>query len=244
MVRSSPSIFFRLLSWLGNHELTVLILLGGITAGIWTFAKLADKVTEGETQAFDRKVLLAMRRPGDLAPIGSLAVQSAARDITSFGGTTVLCILTAIVAGFLALDRKGRMALFVCGSVSTGFILSGLLKDIFDRPRPELVPHAVVVTSSSFPSGHSMMSALTYLVLGALLARAQKRTTLKAYFLLIAVFLTFLVGVSRVYLGVHWPTDVLAGWTAGAVWAMLSWLIARWLQNRGVLERETGSTRC
>ena len=241
MVRSSGSIFFRLLSWLGNHELTVLILLGGITAGIWTFAKLADEVGEGETQTFDRKVLLAMRRPGDLAPIGSLAVQSAARDITSFGGMPVLWVLTAVVAGFLALDRKGRMALFVCASVASGFILSGVLKDIFERPRPELVPHAVVVTNSSFPSGHSMMSALTYLVLGALLARSQKRTALKAYFLLIAALLTFLVGVSRVYLGVHWPTDVLAGWAAGAVWAMLSWLIARWLQNRGVLERETES---
>jgi undecaprenyl-diphosphatase len=83
-----------------------------------------------------------------------------------------------------------------------------------------------------------MLSALTYLTLGALLARSQQRKLLKAYFLLLAAFLTVLIGVTRVYLGVHWPTDVLAGWTAGAVWALLCWLLARWLQSRRALEPE------
>jgi undecaprenyl-diphosphatase len=83
-----------------------------------------------------------------------------------------------------------------------------------------------------------MMSAVTYLTLGALLARSQERKRLKAYCLLLAVMLTVAVGVSRVYLGVHWPTDVLAGWTAGSVWAVLCWLVARRLQTRHTLERE------
>ncbi len=139
----------------------------------------------------------------------------------------MLVVLTAFVAGYLALDGKRRMALLVCGSVATGAIASGLLKYFFARPRPQLVPHADIVSTSSFPSGHSMMSALTYLVLGALLARSQERKILKAYFLLLATLLTLLIGTSRVYLGVHWPSDVLAGWAAGAVWAMLSWLAAR-----------------
>jgi len=113
-----------------------------------------------------------------------------------------------------------------------------LLKDVFQRPRPEIVPHLVYAGSSSFPSGHSMMSALTYLTLAALLARSQERRRLKAFFLLLAVLVTFMVGVSRVYLGVHWPTDVLAGWMAGTTWALLCWTLARWLQSRKTLERE------
>jgi undecaprenyl-diphosphatase len=104
------------------------------------------------------------------------------------------------------------------------------------RPRPDIVPHIVYASSTSFPSGHSMMSAVTYLTLGALLARSQARKRLKAYFLLLAAFLSLIVGVSRVYLGVHWPTDVLAGWTAGTVWAMLCWVATRWLQRRHTLE--------
>ena len=84
-----------------------------------------------------------------------------------------------------------------------------------------------------------MMSAVVYLTLGALLARSQPRKRLKAYFLLVAAFLTLIVGVSRVYLGVHWPTDVLAGWTAGAVWAILCWLAARRLQRSRRLEPAT-----
>jgi undecaprenyl-diphosphatase len=237
--QSRRGVLVRTLDWLGAHEAAVLIALAAIAAGVWMFVLLADKVMEGGLQAFDRKILLAMRRPGDLAPIGPLAIQEAARDITALGGPAVLGMVTVLTAGFLVLDGKRRMALFLCSAVASGFVFGMLLKDFFNRPRPDIVPQAVAVSTSSFPSGHAMMSALTYMVLGALLARSQERRALKAYFLLVAALLAFLVGVSRVYLGVHWPTDVLAGWTAGAVWALMCGLVARWLQNRGTLERES-----
>ena len=228
----------KFLAWLGRHEAVVLCAVAGIAAGVWIFALLAGEVKDGDSQSFDRQLLLAMRRPGDLAPKGSPAFQEAARDVTALGGVVVLTLLTASTAGFLALDGKRRMAIFVCASVLTGTLAAAILKDLYHRPRPDIVPHAMYAGSGSFPSGHSMLSAITYLTLGALLARSHQRKTLKVYFLLLAVFLTFIVGVSRVYLGVHWPTDVLAGWTAGAVWALLCWLIARWLQGRHTLEQE------
>lgn len=228
----------RFLRWLGGHELAILLALLGIAGGVWTFAAIASEVKEGETRGFDREVLLAMRRPGDLAPIGSRSVQEAARDITSLGGATLLGLITVITAGFLALDGKKHMAYFACASVVGGLIMSDLLKDLFQRPRPDIVPHLAYASNTSFPSGHSMMSAVTYLTLGALLARSHERKALKAFFLLVAALLCFMVGVTRVYLGVHWPTDVLAGWTAGTVWALLCWLAARWLQRRRTLESE------
>ena len=230
--------FLRALAWLGRHELGTLLAMGGLAAGVWLFTALADEVMEGGTSKFDSTLLLALRRPGDLQPLGPPALLNAARDITALGGPAVLTLLTAAVSLFLALDGKKHMALFVCGSIGSGLLLSNLLKDSFDRPRPDIVPHEVYAASYSFPSGHSMLSALTYLTLGAILARSDERKLLKAYFLLTAVFLTVLIGVTRVYLGVHWPTDVLAGWTAGAVWALLCWLLASWLQHRRTLEPE------
>jgi undecaprenyl-diphosphatase len=228
----------RALAWLGRHELGTLLAIGSLAAGVWLFAALADEVMEGGTRKLDSALLLALRRPGDLQPLGPPALLDAARDITALGGPVVLTLLTACVSLFLALDGKKHMALFVCGSIGSGLLVSNLLKDSFDRPRPDIVPHEVYAASYSFPSGHSMLSAITYLTLGAILARSHERKLLKAYFLLLAVLLTVLIGVTRVYLGVHWPTDVLAGWTAGAVWALLCWLLARWLQSRRTLEPE------
>lgn len=228
----------RALAWLGRHELAILLAIGGLAAGVWLFAALADEVMEGGTEKLDRKLLLAFRQPGDLRPLGSPAIQDAARDITALGGVAVLGLLTLGVGVFLALDGKTYMALFVLGAVGSGLLASTLLKAFFGRPRPSLVPYAAYASNSSFPSGHSMMSAVTYLVLGALLARSQEGKLLKAYFLLTAALITVMVGISRVYLGVHWPTDVLAGWTAGAVWALVCWLLARWLQRRHTLEPE------
>jgi undecaprenyl-diphosphatase len=238
VTQSRQSVLFRSLGWLGGHELGVLVLLVAIAAGVWAFAGLATDVKEGETYGFDRRILLAMRRPGDLAPIGSPAVQEAVRDVSALGGVSLLGLITAIAVGFLVLDGKSHMAYFAAGSVAGGVVVAALLKDVFQRPRPEIVPHIAYAANTSFPSGHSMMSAVTYLTLAALLARSHERKRLKAYFLLLAALLTFIVGVSRVYLGVHWPTDVLAGWTAGAVWALLCWLVAKWLQGRKTLEPE------
>jgi undecaprenyl-diphosphatase len=229
----------RTLTWLGQRELGLLLGIALIVAGAWIFIALADEVVEGGTAQIDRTILLAMRHsqePHD--PIGGPVIEEAARDITALGGTTVLCLFTLVTCGYLFLDGKGHMAAFVLASVVTGLIAGTVLKELFKRPRPNLVPHAVYTVSTSFPSGHSMMAAVTYLTLGALLARSERRKRVKAYFLIVAAFLSGAVGVTRVYLGVHWPTDVLAGWTAGAVWAILCWTVARWLQGRHQIEEE------
>jgi undecaprenyl-diphosphatase len=141
--------------------------------------------------------------------------------------------VTLAVIGFLVLLRRRSAALLVAVSVGGGTALSSLLKLGFQRPRPDLVPHAVEVYTASFPSGHAMLSAVTYLTLGALLMRVQPLWRVKFYILALAVLATLLVGTSRVYLGVHWPTDVLAGWCVGAFWALLCWLGALRLQRTG-----------
>ncbi len=156
----------RLLSWMGGHELAILLALAGIAAGVWTFAALASEVREGETRGFDRDVLLAMRHPGDLSPRGGAKVEEAARDITSLGSASILGLITLFGAVFLALDGKRHMAYFTGASVVGGMIVSSLLKELFQRPRPEIVPHLAYASNTSFPSGHSMMSAVTYLTLG------------------------------------------------------------------------------
>jgi undecaprenyl-diphosphatase len=238
MTTSARNPVVRFLSWLGGHELGILLAVAGLAAGVSLFAALADEVMEGGTRAIDRTLLLSMRRPGDLQPIGPPSLQEAARDITALGGVTVLGLLTTIVVVFLALDGKRRMAVFLAGSVVSGLAVSTLLKHFFNRPRPDIVPQMSHVFTTSFPSGHSMLSAVTYLTMGALLARSTDRRSLKAFYMITAGVLTLLVGVSRVYLGVHWPTDVVAGWTAGAVWALVCWLVAQRLQRKNAIERE------
>lgn len=155
---------------------------------------------------------------------------------TGLGGMSILGLLIATTAGFLWLDRRGRMALFLVAATLSGLLVSMGLKGLFDRPRPDVVPHLAKVQTSSFPSAHSMMSAVVYLTLGVLVAAAVESRRLRVYALGVAVLITVLVGASRVYLGVHYPTDVLAGWTAGLVWALACWLVARWLQRRGDVE--------
>jgi undecaprenyl-diphosphatase len=213
-------------------------------AALLAFASLANAVGRGSTRAFDDWLLLALRTPGNLAdPIGPKWFEEMARDLSALGSTGVLTLMVLSVAGFLTMLRKGYAAGFVLVSVLSGTLISQTMKFAYARPRPDLVPHHTEVYTASFPSGHSMMSAIVYLTLGALLARTQEDRRVKAYILAIAVVLPFLVGVTRVYLGVHWPTDVLAGWTLGAVWAMLCWMAMAWLQSRGQVEGETQAVR-
>lgn len=211
-----------------------------VAAGILGFLALADIVADGGAHRFDEWLLLALRSPGDPSdPIGPRWFEEMMRDITALGGTAVLTLVVLAVAGFLALTRKTHAAIAVLVSVVSGMLLSQAIKWAYARPRPELVPHGMEAYSASFPSGHSMMAAVVYLTLGALLARHQAQPRMKVYVLVVAVLLTVLVGISRIYLGVHWPTDVLAGWCLGAAWAILCWFAMLWLQRRGAVEQES-----
>jgi len=211
-------------------------------AALFAFATIANAVGRGSTPAFDEWLLIALRTPGDLAdPIGPAWFEEMMRDFTGLGSTGVLTLIVLAVAGFLAMTRKTHAAVFVLVSVGSGTLLSQGMKWVYGRPRPDLVPHGAEVYTASFPSGHSMMSAVVYLTLGALLARTQADAAVKAYVLAVAVALTVLVGTSRVYLGVHWPTDVLASWSLGGVWALLCWAAMAWMQTRGQVEGEAGA---
>ena len=236
-LRAASAVWHGSVGRWAQREFAVLAALALAAAAIWAFAELADDVFEGETHAFDEWILLALRSATDRAdPLGPGWLEELMRDVTALGSTGLLTFITLAVAGFLALERKTHAALFVLVAVGGGMLLSTGLKMGFDRPRPDLVSHGSIVYTASFPSGHSMLSAVAYLTLGALLARVQPRRLLKLYLLGLAILLTVAVGASRVYLGVHWPTDVLAGWAIGAAWALFCWAAALWLQRRGQVE--------
>ena len=223
-------------------ELAPFAILALIAALLLGFGKIASVISSGSTYSFDESLLRALRNAADLAdPIGPAWLENVMRDVTSLGSFTFVAITTLAVTGYLVMDGKRAAAVFVLVATAGGIALSEMLKLVFARPRPDLVAHLVDVQSMSFPSGHAMQSAVTFLTLGALLTREQSRTRLKIYLISIAILLTLAVGASRVYLGVHWPTDVLAGWCAGASWAMGCWLVARWLQDRGQIERPNES---
>lgn len=210
--------------------------LGGLLvliAGAWGLVALTDFVVQGDTQRFDMRVIrwFAAHR-------GPQALQDVGRDLTALGGVAVLTLVTAAVVGFLLISRKPGAASLMIAAVVGGLAISSVIKHFVNRPRPPRQYQAAYVFTASFPSGHSMLSAATYLTLGALLAQVIQRRVLKLYVISVAALITFLVGLSRVYLGVHWPTDVLAGWTGGLAWSLVCLSVAHQLQLRGAVEPE------
>jgi len=199
-----------------------------VSLGLFAFIKLADEVKDKDTHGSDERILLMFRNPADLSdPLGPAWLEVVVRDISALGGFVALGFLAIAACGYLWLKHKPRLALFVAVSVAGGSFVNTLLKGFIGRPRPDIVPHGTAAALSSFPSGHAMMAAVVFLTLGALLALSADETRIKVYILSWSVLLTALVGVSRVYLGVHWPTDVVAGWIAGATWATLCLLLSR-----------------
>lgn len=217
-------------------ERQLLLALALSAIALWVFVGVAEEMLEGDSLKFDQRILMAMRSAADPSlPLGPAWLREVMRDITALGSTFVLSLVTLASVGFLALAKDRRAALLVLIAVLGGMLLDTVLKLGFDRPRPDVVLHAVAVYSSSFPSGHAMNSAVVYLTLGALIAANLEDTRLRFYVLGLAAVLTLLVGLSRVYLGVHWPTDVLAGWALGASWATACLSVAVWLQRRGAI---------
>jgi undecaprenyl-diphosphatase len=230
--------------WLRDHNNLLLLAVALlIVGGVWGFVSIAEEVVEGDTQAFDEWAVKALRMPdpdapnGPQVPLGPKWLREVGRDMTALGGVAVLALMTFGVAGYLLMIRKYHAMWLVLVATAGGLLASTGLKWVFDRPRPG-VDHYSHVYTSSFPSGHSMLAAVVYLTLGSLLTRLVPNRYIKMYVIGVALLLTFLIGVSRVYMGVHYPTDVLAGWTAGLVWAMLCWIVARQLQKRGAVERD------
>ncbi|NOK23488.1 phosphatase PAP2 family protein [Corallococcus carmarthensis] len=228
--------------WLSGWDVMVtrpLGLLLLVAACVLGFVYLSDEVHEGETQDIDERIVRSLRRPEDPAlPRGPWWLAETARDVTSLGGFPVLSFLTVAVCGFLLVARRYRTSLFVLSSIVGGWILNALLKNLFHRPRPSVVPHLTETLSTSFPSGHAMLSAITYLTLGALLAQFAEHRRVKVYLLTVALILSVLVGCTRVYLGVHYPTDVLGGWVAGLAWALFVTVAARFVRRRSPALRE------
>lgn len=204
-----------------------LLAIGGAIAGaLWLFFHLFSEVREGEVRSFDRTILLAMRVPGDpVRPAGPAWLPDVMRDVTAMGGVTVLTGLVVLVTVFLLLKRLWRPAALIVTATVSGSIAIALLKNAFGRARPDLIDHLMAATDASFPSGHSGNSAIVYFTLASLLFPVVKEARLRAFLIVAAMFITGAIGVSRVYLGVHWPSDVLAGWLFGAAWALGWWAI-------------------
>jgi undecaprenyl-diphosphatase len=217
--------------------------LSAITGLLLSFGFIARAVAKANPTALDRRVTLALRSSDEPPrPIGPVWVQEAARDITSLGSIIVVVIMTAAVAGYLLLAHKPGVAWLMLLAVASGIALNNLLKLVFARHRPDVVTPAARVFTTSFPSGHATLSAIAYLTIGALLARATPSATLSVYFMMLATSVTLLIGLSRIYLGVHYPTDVLAGWCIGAAWAIFCWILMAWLQNQGQVEQSAAQT--
>lgn len=220
------------------------LLLGALVvlAGLWLFAALADEVVEGDTANLDETILLSLRNPADLSdPIGPPWFEEMMRDFTALGGTALVGLALVTACTYLGLERRWRLILLLLAVTVGSIVINSLLKSGFDRPRPDLVPRGVFVYHASFPSGHAMTAAAVYLTIGMLVARIQTRRLQAAVVMLTAILVTVLVGLSRIYLAVHWPSDVVAGWVAGAVWAAICYLASERIP-RGRWTRGTRAT--
>lgn len=216
-----PTFLQRLLR---RVESRALIWVIGAAGAIWAFFNIASEVGEGETMALDKRILLALRNPADTtSPIGSHSLQEAMRDVTALGGVTVMVLVTVVaVLAFLMHGRRWHAGILALTVVLADVSSQGL-KMIYGRPRPDLTPHGSYVYSASFPSGHSTLSAATFLTLAMLIASLEPSRGTKAMVFVLAIALMLAIGFSRIYLGVHWPSDVLAGWCLGGALALAAW---------------------
>jgi undecaprenyl-diphosphatase len=234
MTSSPPVPFARRVLRVARTEISALAALMIAAFGALTFADLAEDMREPDAQKFDLQVLHLMRPYAEdpSRPWGPWWLKEAASDITSLGGISVLGLFALIVVVFLVIQRKYLSALLLPLALGGGVLLSEGLKSVFERERPPAAYQAVETINASFPSGHALLSAVFYLSLGVMLTRAFPQRRFKIYVLGVAILITLLIGATRIYLGAHWASDVFAGWSVGAAWAMVLWLVAYALERR------------
>ncbi|WP_139112478.1 phosphatase PAP2 family protein [Hoeflea olei] len=217
----------------GNAHRLPVVLFAVLTLGVYVFIEIAEEMAEGEMRRIDELLFLSFRVPGDPStPLGPAWLQETAVEVTSIGGYPLIILTLAAVTGFFLVTRRYGAAAYAVLSVGTGALLSQVLKQYYGRPRPDLVEHLDTVHTLSFPSGHALVTTVAYLTMASLVIAHVQDRRVRAYVLFVAICAALLVGVSRVYLGVHWPSDVAAGWALGAAWASLSWLILHLLVQR------------
>src|SRR5689334_3702817 len=206
------SLFDRAGSLLG--ALGILLVAGVVVAGFctWAFSEIAETVMAGGTQAFDEKVLRWIYAHH------THSLDAAMIEITALGTGTVLLMIVCVAALFLTLTKHKYSALLLLVATGGGLLLDMVLKLQFNRPRPHVFIWGTQAFGSSFPSGHAMGATVTYSTVAYLAARLHRRSWARWLTMLMALVVIFLIGVSRMYLGVHYPSDVLAGAIMGLAW--------------------------
>ena len=203
------------------RALAAAALAGG---GVWALLHLGGEMREGETVAFDRRLILALRVPGHPhEAVGPAWLTDMLRDVSALGSTAIIALATVLATAVLAYRRHWRRALVLIVVVLLAEASDDLLKAIYNRGRPDFAVAGLYTQSQSFPSGHSTASAALWLTIATVSASFEARTDAKVLWFVMAIATILAVGFSRVYLGAHWPTDVLAGWIVGAAWALVGW---------------------
>ena len=233
MRSSEPLVFLRRTLAFARVEFAALSALLIIGLGVAAFAELADDMTEADGRAFDQSILSALRPGADPSnALGPWWLETAANDLTALGGISVLALFAVAAVGFLLIQRKRLSAFLLVLGLMGGVALSEGLKSVFERERPPSAYQAVETINASFPSGHALLSTVFYLSLAVMLSRAFPRRHLKAYVIAVGITSAVLVGLTRIYLAAHWATDVFAGWSVGAAWAMALWLVSHAVDRR------------
>lgn len=208
-----------------RNDREVMLLLGcsAVLLCVWAFVAIASEAGEPEHRPLEERILRSFRSAEDPHRlVGPAWVEEVTRDCSALGGMAITVLLLTLITGYLVLDGKlGLAALLICATGS-GAVVGASLKHFFARPRPTVVPLLDRVSDWSFPSGHSFNSAVVYITLGIVLAEATARKAGKVYCIGAGFLVSGLIGVSRVMLGVHYPTDVLGGWAAGTGWAAVA----------------------